>query len=43
MSGNNERNKIGVGSGWVSLVVAEMLGATKGLGFMLRSFSAFNF
>lgn len=44
ISGTMNGIKIGVGSGWVSLVVAEMLGATKGLGFML-SFSAntFNF
>lgn len=28
--------KIGVGSGWISLVVAEMLGASKGLGYMLN-------
>lgn len=31
--------KIGVGSGWISLVVAEMLGATSGLGYMI-SYSA---
>lgn len=34
--------KIGMGTGWISLVVAEMLGASRGLGFML-SWSAASF
>ena len=36
--------KIGMGSGFVAIVVAEMLGASKGLGFMvLWSTNAFNY
>ena len=27
--------KVGIGTGWISLIAAEMLGATKGLGFMI--------
>jgi NitT/TauT family transport system permease protein len=36
--------KIGMGTGWISLVVAEMLGASRGLGFMLTwSAASFQF